>query len=394
MLKPRFWVLLLLSIGIAVSSPPAFPEENVSVSMNEVAAGEILKMVCQKSGRNIIVSGRGSVAKISVEYKDMSVDSVLADVAGKAGLQLSQSDGVWIFTDQPPVKVADICGTPFQGSSTISLDFRNTDVREILKLCAQKGDINILVSKTVRGDMTIRLMDLPILSAIRAIAGSKGCGVRECANILIVGESKALETFSPLPAAEAKAGGETLSLDFRDTDIRQVLMLAARKGGQGYFIARCVMGNVSVRVTDVPPLEFLNAFSFCNGYGAFLHERMWVFDSPKNLESLRERLLEPLPVKGNPVSMEFRDIGARDVAMLLGRKSPVPVHVPEKLKGKLTLGFNDLDSVFALRLLAVSCGYKCSVGRNLIQIKSEGDEPFITVEPDQCKSSQTPDQGQ
>lgn len=59
-------------------------------------------------------------------------------------------------------------------SNTISLDFKGMDIVDVLKLLAQRGDMNISVSKTVRGRVTIFLKEVDVQDAFEIILASNG----------------------------------------------------------------------------------------------------------------------------------------------------------------------------------------------------------------------------
>ena len=57
-------------------------------------------------------------------------------------------------------------------SDTISLDFKGMDVVDVLKLIAQRGNMNIAISKNVRGKVTMFLKDVNIYDAFEIILAS------------------------------------------------------------------------------------------------------------------------------------------------------------------------------------------------------------------------------
>ncbi len=59
-------------------------------------------------------------------------------------------------------------------NTRISLDFRDADIRDIFKLAAEKGGYGLVVDKSVRGNLTLRLLDVPLLRALDTIAMATG----------------------------------------------------------------------------------------------------------------------------------------------------------------------------------------------------------------------------
>lgn len=81
---------------------------------------------------------------------------------------------------------------PLLAEDNISLDFRDTDIREIIKLIAQKSGANIIAEKSVRGNVTVRLTDVYYEEAMNLIAKTNGFAVRKIGNTWILADEKKL----------------------------------------------------------------------------------------------------------------------------------------------------------------------------------------------------------
>jgi type IV pilus assembly protein PilQ len=76
----------------------------------------------------------------------------------------------------------------------LSLNFQNIDVRAALQVLADFTGLNFVVSDTVKGNLTLRLKDVPWDQALDIIVNAKDLAVRNKGNVVIVG-----------PAAEVAA---------------------------------------------------------------------------------------------------------------------------------------------------------------------------------------------
>jgi type IV pilus assembly protein PilQ len=74
----------------------------------------------------------------------------------------------------------------------ISLDFRDADIRDLLKIIAQKSGTNIIAEKSVRGNVTVRLTDVYYEEAMNLIAKTNGFAVRKIGNTWILADEKKL----------------------------------------------------------------------------------------------------------------------------------------------------------------------------------------------------------
>jgi type IV pilus assembly protein PilQ len=73
---------------------------------------------------------------------------------------------------------------------TISLDVQSADVRDVLRLLAETGGINILASGEVQGAITVRLIDVPWEQALEAVLKLTGFAQERQGNIILVAPAK------------------------------------------------------------------------------------------------------------------------------------------------------------------------------------------------------------
>ncbi|MBF0498966.1 MAG: hypothetical protein HQM09_02435 [Candidatus Riflebacteria bacterium] len=111
----------------------------------------------------------------STGHKHLSLIAYLAMLAVFAG---------WA---QPPVVHAE---------DNISLDFRDADIRDIIKIIATKSGTNIIAEKGVRGNVTVRLNDVYYEEAMNLIAKTNGFAVRKIGNTWVLAdEAKLVQSF-------------------------------------------------------------------------------------------------------------------------------------------------------------------------------------------------------
>jgi type II secretory pathway component HofQ len=73
---------------------------------------------------------------------------------------------------------------------TISLDAQGTDVRDVLRLLAETGGVNILVSGEVQGTITVRLVDVPWEQVLEAVLTLTGLAQERRGNVILVGPAE------------------------------------------------------------------------------------------------------------------------------------------------------------------------------------------------------------
>jgi type IV pilus assembly protein PilQ len=75
---------------------------------------------------------------------------------------------------------------PGYAGEKLSLNFQNIDVRSVLQVVADFTGLNIITSDTVQGNLTLRLKDVPWDQALDIIMQSKGLTMRKTGNVIWV----------------------------------------------------------------------------------------------------------------------------------------------------------------------------------------------------------------
>ncbi len=92
----------------------------------------------------------------------------------------------------------------------ISLNFQDIEVRAVLQLIADFTGINMVISDTVNGGVTLRLDNVPWDQALDFILSSKGLAKRETGNVMLIAPSEEINAREQL-SLEAKQQEQTLA---------------------------------------------------------------------------------------------------------------------------------------------------------------------------------------
>jgi type IV pilus assembly protein PilQ len=74
----------------------------------------------------------------------------------------------------------------FSFSTNVSLDFKNADIKDVLRIIGEYGNLNIVVDKEVSGSITIKLKDVDIMDALKYILEANNLTMSVEKNILFV----------------------------------------------------------------------------------------------------------------------------------------------------------------------------------------------------------------
>ncbi|HVN36632.1 MAG TPA: type IV pilus secretin PilQ [Myxococcota bacterium] len=87
----------------------------------------------------------------------------------------------------------------------ISLDFKEVEIADVLRLIAEVSDLNVIAGDEVKGKVTIRLVDVPWDQALDVILLTKGLGFARIGNVLRIAASDVLSQEEELRLQERRA---------------------------------------------------------------------------------------------------------------------------------------------------------------------------------------------
>jgi type IV pilus assembly protein PilQ len=85
-----------------------------------------------------------------------------------------------------------IDGKEYRGRR-VSLDFKDVEIADVLRLIAEVSDLNIIAGDEVSGNVTIRLVEVPWDQALDVILMTKGLGFVRVGNVLRIAPSEVLK---------------------------------------------------------------------------------------------------------------------------------------------------------------------------------------------------------
>jgi type IV pilus assembly protein PilQ len=166
-------------------------------------------------------------------------------------LQASKEDTAVVSAQDPQPEAA--VKRDINTMDNVTLDFKDADIRNILKIIAQKSGVNIVATADVVGTVTIKLVEVPWDRAMDIILKSNGFGYQRQGNVILVTK---IENMSKIQSEEPLRT-EIINLKFLDAqDAMRILipMLTARgkisvlynKGQKGWSFGTFKIGKERV----------------------------------------------------------------------------------------------------------------------------------------------------
>jgi type IV pilus assembly protein PilQ len=196
--------------GVAAAAPPAFEnlsDDESSATPAEQAAEPGAESATLASAEEPEVLEGVAEPEMDVRYTELPQFSEPAsftpteefdDAMVPASIAPDASDGSSPASLEPPAAVEIlqegglIDGKEYQGRR-ISLDFKDVQVADVLRIIAEVSDLNIVAGEEVNGQVTIRLVDVPWDQALDVILLTKGLGFVRIGNVLRIAPADILQ---------------------------------------------------------------------------------------------------------------------------------------------------------------------------------------------------------
>jgi type IV pilus assembly protein PilQ len=151
-----------------------------------------------------------------------------------------QSDNVFTLELKEPPQSQQAVGGLFDADKQyegerLTLNFQDIETRAVLQLLADTSGLNIVVSDSVRGNVTLRLQNVPWDQALDILLTTKGLDMRRNGNVVLVApaEEIAAREQAQLEAAQALQGLEPLRSEFIQVNYAKASDLANLIRGEG-----------------------------------------------------------------------------------------------------------------------------------------------------------------
>ncbi|MBE0619539.1 MAG: type IV pilus secretin PilQ [Burkholderiales bacterium] len=126
-----------------------------------------------------------------------------------------QTDTQFVVEVKPivadPNKLTQSSKVGFSGEK-LSLNFQDVEVRSVLNVIADFTDLNIITSDAVRGNLTLRLKDVPWDQALQIILDTRGLDMRKNGNVIWIAPRDELATKEKLALESQQQIGELEAL--------------------------------------------------------------------------------------------------------------------------------------------------------------------------------------
>ncbi|MFH1562721.1 MAG: secretin N-terminal domain-containing protein [Nitrospirota bacterium] len=229
----------------------------ITVDFKDADINDVLRALASQQKVNI-VSDEPLKGRVTIHLTKVPFDTGLMALLNAYGLTYTKEGIIYKVTKLVPKK-------PYTLSierGYLTLDAKKVDINEILRAISLESGVNIVTDKSVAGEISIYLKNVPVEVGLERILRTGGFKYRKIKDIYVVGTAG--EEEEKIKTISVKNG--FLSLDIKGADIQKILREISIQGGINIVADMSVTGEISSNLENTPLEIGLRALLETNGF--------------------------------------------------------------------------------------------------------------------------------
>jgi len=253
-------------------------------------------------------------------------------------------------------------------ANTVTFDFKNTDIKDVLRAIAASKGINIVTEPEVKGNVTIHLKEVPLEVGLKTLLESNGFTYKIENNIYKVFKSKESKLYTI-----SYANG-LLNLDIRGADVREVLIEIARQSGVNIVADKSVSGKVNIHIDNIPFDTGLRTFLNANGFNTTKTGGIYQVSALEKGKSLTLNVNEGL------LSIDVQKADLSEIIRQIATQSGLNLIIFGSVREPINVRFNQVLLDEALRIIFSGTKYAYKREGNILMVgQSSLNSPAATI---------------
>lgn len=249
-----------------------------------------------------------------------------------------------------PVDAQDATEEP----QTMSLDVKEMDIRDAIRMISKGYNLNIILDKEVTGKVTLHLTDVPIMKGLRSLAESQGLEVRQEGNVYRIG------TAPEKKKSIIRFHRGKLSLDIQNMDVLKFIEEVSSKTAASIVPDSKIEGQLTGKLYQVPLDDGLRAILEGNGYDVQRRRGIYHVSQPEQTASSTPRRRTRFNKGGKDfyvdfsrglLSLDVTNGNLSDVLQAIAEQSDMEVVTYGNVTDEVNAKLYDLSLTEALALL-------------------------------------------
>jgi type II secretory pathway component GspD/PulD (secretin) len=239
------------------------------------------------------------------------------------------------------------------------LDFKNSDIRDVLRGLGMQYNVNIYIDPDVNGMVSLYLVDVTVKNAIDFIVKRNNLAYTVENSIVKVYRYQAPPPPAPpKPKVEFHLSDGTLTIDLKDVLVKDVARMFSDSAQINVIADGSTDKTISARLVKIKPDKAIKALFEPNGF-EIAHNDGIYYVSPRNWNtkgqdgSSSSGQFRPLTllVKDEKVSLEVDNASLDQLIRSISVQSGINIVIYDKLTGDITAKLKEVPIDNALRFL-------------------------------------------
>ncbi len=240
-------------------------------------------------------------------------------------------------------------------AQTMSIDVKDTDIRDVIRMISKGYNISILLDQDVSGKVTLHLVEVPIMEGLRSIAESNDLEVIKEGSVYKIQKATA-EKRSMIRYYDGK-----LTIDVQNIDVKEFLKELSSKTAVSIVPEAKVEGNITGKLYQVNLEDGLRALLEGNGFKVTKRKNIYqVLSGPEQHGSPPSSRFSGPPSSNSKFFVEYSnglvslDVSSgdlEDIIKAISEQGDVEIITYGNIKSEINAKLDNAPLIEALALL-------------------------------------------
>lgn len=249
----------------------------------------------------------------------------------------------------------------------ITIDFKNTDIREVLRALAAQQKVNIITPEDLKGKVTIHLTKVPFEVGLSAILDAHGLRYEKEGNIYRIKPKEVKKSYT------VNVSHGLLTLNAQNVDINELLREISLQSGINIVTDKSVQGKVSVYLKDVPIESGLENILKISGFEYKKVNDIWVVGARE-----RDRI-KNIKVKDGLLTLDLKNADVLKVLREISMQAGINIVADKSVTGSVSSYLENTPLETGLRALLEANGFSCEKINGIFQVSKMTGEKKLSI---------------
>ncbi len=251
---------------------------------------------------------------------------------------------VWVIYFMVPLSKGE--DVQFPDTFRITLDFQDTDIRDIFSFIAKEWNLNIVLHPDVKGKVSVYFKDVPLYQVLKSLTIAHNYEIEKRGSILFIKPKKYAGKI------EVSIRDSLLTLEIENAEVQRVIEKIAKKTKVSLVSEPGVQGIVNGHLYAVPIKQGIFSFFSANGFS--VREDKGIFYIGRKREARgRSYVGQKISISEEKrISLEIYGADLAEVIKEIALRTDIDLVIYGNLQGTVNARLTDMriEDVFAYLL--------------------------------------------